>query len=268
LMSLSSFLKLHGYQVVIWDLWMELDPYESLRELLSSLNECPLIFGISTFTDVFTEALGVARLAKESFPDSTIVLGGAHVSFCFDEALSCSYVDYIVKGESESTLVVLLEYLKNQASLPLCEIRGIVYFKDGVIENSEREYIKCLDSLPYPDYKYSFSRNKYKRTLPFISSRGCPGQCIFCASRFLSGSRYRKNTAEWLFSLVYYYLNKYNLPGMGAVDDTFTVDKSRLTAFCNYMINSNMNTPWTCRSRADTMTEATLLKLKEATKVF
>lgn len=75
----------------------------------------------------------------------------------------------------------------------LTEIQGITYRASGqLIRNNNRILIENLDSLPFPVR----SRIRANKTVGIQTSRGCPGQCIFCCAAKLSGGRYRMRSAE------------------------------------------------------------------------
>ncbi len=264
LMMISSILKMHGYRVLILDLRMEAlsgSPFEALKKSLTKISN-PLAVGITTYTESFSDALAVAQIVKEIFPSTKVVMGGYHATFCYKETLSHSYVDFVVLGEGESTIIELLEYIKYPHHYSLDKIKGIAFRKDDeIVITRQRDLITDLDVLPFPDYNFSFADLRYGNTLPFISSRGCPGKCIFCASRAFSGNKYRLHSAEYLFSIVYYFYKKRPLTGMMAVDDTFTANKNRVKEFCNYLIKNNVLIGWGCRSRVDALLDENIVAL-------
>ncbi len=127
LMILSSVLKMHGYLCDILDLRMtEVDesPIIRLKEYLNNLALPPLIIGISIYTENFSDALSVAETAKRIHPNTKIVLGGYHATFCYKECLKYPSVDFVVIGEGESTLIELLEHIKCPGRFSLNKIKG------------------------------------------------------------------------------------------------------------------------------------------------
>lgn len=96
-----------------------------------------------------------------------------------------------------------------------------------------------------------------------ITSRGCPGKCIYCASAALSGTRYRNRSAQNVFSEIHY---KYSIKGekyFAFLDDTFTANKKRLYQFCDYLKQANMNIIWRCDSRTDILSKEMIDKMQE-----
>ena len=189
-----------------------------------------------------------------------------HVSFRPEEGLIENTVDFIVRGEGESTIVAILELIKYEKFIKKDKILGIAYKKGSqFISTISRPYIKNLDTLPFPSYELIVNDPSYSKTVSIISSRGCPGKCIFCASRAYSGSNYRMHSAVWLFSLLYYYEKRLNhISIVNFVDDTFTVNKIRLKNFFNYIQKNELRYMWACKSRVDSLDEETIKTLANA----
>lgn len=194
LLSIASVLKSHGYNVHLIDLMsMEFTQEEFIRKL-NSLKEKTLAIGITTYTETIHLALQISKIAKKELPKAKVILGGVHASFRPDEGFIENTVDFIVRGEGESTIVALIELIKYEKFIKKEKILGITYRKDSqIISTGNRPYIKNLDNLPLPSYQLIARDPSYSKTVSIISSRGCSGQCIFCASRAYSGGKYIAN---------------------------------------------------------------------------
>ncbi|ABP66191.1 cobalamin B12-binding domain protein [Caldicellulosiruptor saccharolyticus DSM 8903] len=253
LICLANILKMNGYDVTIIDLYLEpLSKREFVKKLTQSKR--PLLIGISSYTDSILDAYKIAETAKEIYYDVPIIMGGPHVSFMFEEVMKdCYAVDFCCLGEGEPVLVELLEYL--QYGVPnLKDIYGLVYRNSlgQCIANPKRGFIDSLDIMPFPWFSEKVqSIIREGEGFVFVSSRGCPGECIFCASRALSGPKYRCHSAEWLASLIYYYYKLLSFKMFGPLDDTFTANRIRLKKFLSYLKILEINIPWSCKSRVD-----------------
>lgn len=257
ILSIASFLKIHGYEVHVVDLMIEDYSMDSFRQRLKSLCDAPLAVGISLYTDCYYEGIEIAALAREVFPSTSIVMGGPHATFRPDEVLSNAHVDYVIRREGESAFIELLEHIKYPDAYEIDQIDSVSHrnAEGKTVRNPDRPFITNLDILPFPDYELISSlRDTYSNSFMFVSSRGCPGDCVFCSSRAMSGKRYRFTSAEWIFSLTYEYKKRYNFSHMVFLDDTFTVNRSRANAFCQYLLKywPGSKPPfWTCKSRVD-----------------
>ncbi len=256
LIYLSNMLTLNGYAVEIIDLYLAPLSRAEFIDTLRALPQSPLLIGISSYTDSIQEAYKIAEVAKETFTETPIIFGGAHVSFMYCESMEeCPAMDYCCRGEGEALMVELLEHLRfGFPQRP--DILGLVY-RDGemVMVNPQRGFVENMDILPFPYYTELMKSGMQKQEgLVFVSSRGCPGGCIFCASRALSGSKYRFHSAEWIISMLYYH-DQTTLNIFGALDDSFTVNRSRLKKFVAYLEQLNIHKPWSCKSRVDVIDE-------------
>ena len=150
-------------------------------------------------------------------------------------------------------------------------IKNIAYkFENKVKITEKRQFIQDLNLLSFPDL-LSLPVNRYVTPFAIITSRGCPGDCVYCSSRAMSGKNYRMRSAESIFSEIFYLSEKimknhYNLKSYIAIyDDTFTVNTNRLKKFCNYMIDSGLNKfLWKCESRIDVLTEELIVLMRTA----
>lgn len=260
LISIGGYLKMHGYNVRILDLFTNQIKKTEFIDLLRTVQ--PDMIGISTYTENFNVVIQLTRLIKSICSNCIVVLGGAHVTFLPDEAIQHECVDYISRGEGEMMFVELLEYL-NFRTLDIREIKGLSYKENGkVIHNQNRKYIEKLDCLPWAELD-EVSIRDYDIKQLIITSRGCPGRCIYCASAALAGTRYRNRSAENVFSELHY---KYFVKGekyFAFLDDTFTANKKRLYAFCDYLKKSKMDIIWRCDSRTDILSEEMIDKISE-----
>lgn len=129
---------------------------------------------------------GITRIAIESlkniYPDKKIIIGGLHPSIFDEYIMKTTSVDYIIRGEGEIALPLLIETLKNKGDLSV--IDGLTYKEtSGAIRrNKDQESlaIETLETCTPPDYSFVSDNNTYIDT-PVESSRGCPFSCIFCS---------------------------------------------------------------------------------------
>ncbi|QNU67042.1 cobalamin B12-binding domain-containing protein [Ruminiclostridium herbifermentans] len=249
IISIGSYLKMHGYEVDYLDLFACSMKKSEFLNYVSDFN--PDIIGISSYTENFNVVIKLTELIKNAFPKIIIILGGPHVTFCPDEALEHSTVDFVSRGEGEMTFVELLEAL-NYNTLKLEEIDGLSFRnKNGdIVHTNNRKFIVKLDSLPWGDMNLK-KKEIYNIKQLIITSRGCPGRCIYCASSALSGNKYRMRSAENVFSEIYY---KYKYKGeryFAFLDDTFTANRNRLNQFCELIKKHKLDIVWRCDSRTD-----------------
>jgi radical SAM superfamily enzyme YgiQ (UPF0313 family) len=93
------------------------------------------VFGISSsFTPYHGETLEIARIIKEWDRKKIVVMGGAHVSCDPEGVLRSPFVDYVILGEGEARLPLLLEQIGRGRVKSVEKIDGIGYRNDGEIQ--------------------------------------------------------------------------------------------------------------------------------------
>ena len=123
-----------------------------------------------------------------------IVWGGYFPSVYTDAALNAAYVDFVVRGQGEETLIELLEALRGQRAFD--SIRGLSFKdKEGHHHHNPERGMKPPDAFPrYPYHrlqpeKYILPSFFGKRTAVHQASIGCPFRCSFCAIGPAFGSK-------------------------------------------------------------------------------
>lgn len=257
---IATYLKKQGYNIQILDFYIRTVTLVELNNILKEKN--PPVVGISTTTETYKCGIRIAEFIKNKWPHISIVMGGCHVSFEYEEALQHDCIDYVIRNEGEITFSELMDILiKRRGNLE--EIDGLCYKNQGkVIVNRRRKFIENLDTLPFPDRSF-FDMEAYSVPGSISTSRGCPGNCIFCAATALSGGRYRTRSAENIVS-EFEYLRDLGCKHIQIIDDTMTADINRLNEFLNIMIQKKIGVSWNCESRVDIMTKDLMERMKEA----
>lgn len=90
-----------GYRVAAVDMGLAGMSLDQLGEVLDRVR--PSLVGISCTALSYGRALTVADLVKEHLPETPVVAGGPHVSFCAPAVLQAGPVDVVVHGEGDLT---------------------------------------------------------------------------------------------------------------------------------------------------------------------
>lgn len=268
---ISAILKKEGISTRIYDPLPEDKMKERLIELIDLLS--PKIIGITATTIQMPIAFELAKAAKEKDRGIVTVIGGAHVSAVPEEVAGNEYVDFASIGESEYTARELFK--KILANEDTSGVQGIAYKKNNeVIFTEKRQLIQNLDEIPYParellDEKWYFKRGSlirglWLKTAIMITSRGCPGMCIYCASNNTFGRKIRRRSVENVIGEIKELIKKYKIDSVYFCDDTMTTDKDWMAEFCSGLMKLDKKLIWACNSRVNTLNEKMLSEMKKA----
>jgi radical SAM superfamily enzyme YgiQ (UPF0313 family) len=224
----------------------------------------PDIVGITALTPTINQALKSARIAKSACSDASVVLGGYHPTFTYQELLKNDFVDSVVLGEGECTMLEIAKAARNGTSLR--EVKGIATRE---FITPPRPIIEDLDILPFPA-RHLLPMDRYKilnMKLPtgtLISGRGCPYKCSFCSSAAMHGHKLRMRSAENIVDEMEHLVDAHHAKMIAFMDDTFTMNQKRVEEVCSEIKNRDLDLYWGCTARADTVSSKLLKKMKES----
>jgi radical SAM superfamily enzyme YgiQ (UPF0313 family) len=237
----------------------------------------PDIIGVTSTTENRFQSFKLVKLAKKTFPQAMVIMGGPHASMAAEDCLAhIPELDLVVRGEGEETMVELCRWHKEGKDLrALDSIAGISYRIGGEVKsNPARPLIRDLDSLPYPafhlvpfeDYHFTFPVPG-QGELPAVnimSSRGCPFKCNFCATPINWGRNVRMRSPENVIDEIQRLIERYGVKVIFFFDDTFNVNKKRVEQICDLIIERNLDIFWKCDVRIDLIDKPLLTKMKQA----
>ena len=256
LLLIAAPLVKKGYDVEIIDQGTDDDWRKKLDR---SLQNNPLIVGISVLTGKqILYGLEISEIVKKQ-SNASVVWGGVHTSLLPEQTLENEFIDLVIIGEGEETLLELVEKLDRKKNYE--NVLGIGYKKDGKIKiNSARDFID-LDAQPKIPYhlvdveKYvrskSFASGKYGRDLSMYTSRGCPHRCAFCYNKEFNKSKWRCISAEKTVAEIKRLVNEYNITSISFQDDEFFTNIERVKNICELLLTENINVEFISSCRID-----------------
>jgi len=261
----TSLLKKENKEVRLIDAIAEKIDEQKLIEEIKSYN--PELVVIETSTPSFKNDLRIIQNIHLNLPDCQIAICGPHPSVFPDQILrEYNFINYILIGEYEYTLLDLVNHLEN--NLGLQSILGLAYWEDGKIRiNNPRSTIDNLDNLPWPEredvpvYKYNDGfAGLPTPNVQMWASRGCPFQCIYCLwpQTMYREHRYRKRNPIDVLDEMEYLLKRFNFKAVYFDDDVFNINKMHVLGICKEIQRRKIAIPWAAMARADLMDEALL----------
>ncbi|HEY5760264.1 MAG TPA: cobalamin-dependent protein [Steroidobacter sp.] len=142
-------------------------PLVEIARQVQLLDTNVVMIGHSGSSTAHPTIVELSRLLKLAMPELTIVYGGVHPTYHWDEILrECADIDIIVRGEGEETALRLMHTLESGDDLD--ELQGIAFRRDGeVVATPPAMMIRDLDAYRIGWELIDFSRYSYwggKRT--------------------------------------------------------------------------------------------------------
>ncbi len=238
---LISVLRKNGHSVFFIDNYLK--PYDFINNGYLQNNHIDLV-GIYANTICFRDTLrmcwNLEYLRREKKWRGKIVIGGPHTTVA-PETIP-HFVDHIIQGEGEKAILDIVE--------------GKVQTR--TVRSSR---IKQLDTLPMPAWDY-FVKLPYHWHVDWFpqqpvftmnTSRGCPFNCSFCSVGSIWGKTYTYFSAERIIEEIKSLKKDYGAAGIYFREDNFTINRKRLIRFCELMLSENINIPWACESRVNSL---------------
>mgnify|MGYP000153288952 FL=1 len=216
------------------------------------------LYGFSTLCSSYPLTVRIAQAVKEERRWATVAFGGPQATLTDAETLEAfPFVDWVVRGEAEITIVELVK-----AGSP-GGVAGLSYRAGGrTVRNQDAPLVMDLDHLPYPAFDL-LSTFQSKR-LHVEAGRGCPFQCSFCATSRFFRRRFRMKSAKRLVDEMVAMHQAYGTQKFDLVHDLFTADSKRVLAFCDALQRSGIRCRWTCSARADGLRPEILAAMAQA----
>jgi len=226
----------------------------SLEKIVARIPPETRIIGLACmFSTLWPLVRELAKSIRHHHPDIPIVLGGEHGTAVPDLVLRHSPIDAVVLGEGEETFISLIRKViegQEWRNLP-----GLAVHQDGEVRNNGLSVrIRTVDELPLPDWdafpiEQYISRHQSNginigRSMPILSTRGCPYQCTFCSNVNMWTTRYVTRDPVKVVDEMELYHNKYNIINFDFQDLTAVVKRQWVVAFCNELIRRDLTITW------------------------
>jgi anaerobic magnesium-protoporphyrin IX monomethyl ester cyclase len=200
---------------------------------------------------------------KQAFPQLITIFGGLGVSALPQDLMALApQLDYLLVGETEWTLVELLEALKSEPP-KLAEIHGLTFRRDSEVHlTPPRPLIDNLSELPMPAYDL-FPMDKYigftqiEHYNEAVTSRGCEGACTFCYEWGLIDPRrhgdftlHRTRSGKLVADELELLNKTYGVRALNLLDDDFNSDRQKMIDLLDELDRRNLDIQWFFMGRA------------------
>lgn len=240
----------------------------------------PDIVGLKVFTTLFKESYETLRCIRTTLPGAITIIGGPHPSTSRPEDLFTEFdglLDFAIAGDGEVGVVALIEKtlvaggkLLNEA---LSSVPGLIYrINDEVFKNTPCLDVE-LDSLAPMDWFLQqpawFGSNhgidKASLGVLIMDSRGCSGNCGFCKSSKINGSKPRKRSLKLLYAEIEQLVYEYGVRALVFTGNAFVSDIDYVHELCEWFLAFDTPIKWSCTGAAweRNLRDPALLKLMQ-----
>ncbi len=256
---LAALLRGKRYEVKFIDAnILNLSKEQIIRELNDFGPDYVLYNGI---TDNLQDTISWIKEIKKEY-NKPVIIGGPHMEIYPRETLTHKCLDYGVIGDGWETLPELLDALEHKKDLT--KIKGLVFRDNGkVIITEERSKTVSLEDVPFPardllpNEKYDTILSKARPITIMITALGCPFNCTYCCT----DTNLRARSADHIVAEVEECINKYGIKEIEFYDETFTVNKKKMTRFLDLVEEKGLKFYWSIRTRVDCVDKDLLVRM-------
>ncbi len=250
LLSLASPLIQAGFEAVVIDAAVDAKAEE--RVLRESGNA--LCLGISVLTGpMILGAIRVARRMKQLHPSVPVIFGGWHPSLLPAQTLQERYVDYVIRGQGELTLLEVAERLSQGQSID--DVASVSSKTSGLLRHNSERHLAWLDDLPMPAFELidqdAYERKCGIRKLAYATSVGCPYACNYCTDMVFYKRRFNALSADRVVRELTDLVVRYKIEEVALLDSNFPVDIHRALDIARGFVDAQVPFRWTFQASTD-----------------
>ncbi len=268
---IATGLRKHAHTVTIYQGEKDAD-FTGFRERLLAFQ--PDLVGLKVYSLEIRATREAIKHIRELFPSVPIVLGGPHISVMEPDKIHGFFqgVQYAIQGEAELSLPLLTDMLEH-GSADFHDVPGLVYLQNDRVLVNPPIYHSNIDDFGFPAWdlmdprQYTdrwFFWNPATRGAPFLTSRGCPYRCAFCAQNVVGGKKVRRRSLNSVFRELEYLQREFGITDFEFLDDNFLMDAQYVRALCEGILQRGWNITWSCGGARLENLSIDLLKLIES----
>jgi anaerobic magnesium-protoporphyrin IX monomethyl ester cyclase len=202
-------------------------------------------------------AIAVSKAIRARFPTVPIIWGGAFPTVCPEAASNAPYVDFVVRGQGENTLVELLDAIAIRHEA-FDSIPGLTWRRDGqVVHNRDRKFSSSSLSrmLPYDklDSPRQYLSKTYlgQRTAGYQAALGCRFRCTFCGVASMFRGKMALPPAARLEQDLAFMKDRLGVDAIQFYDHNFFDREVDMVPLLEVLAKFQL--PWWCFARSDAL---------------
>jgi anaerobic magnesium-protoporphyrin IX monomethyl ester cyclase len=250
LLCLASALRSENFEVVVVD--AAIDPDYKNHVLKEAGNA--LCVGISVLTGpMIRGAIEVATALKNLNPSFPVIFGGWHPSLLPDQTLEEPFVDAVVRGQGELTLLEIAQALVEGKTFE--GIDGVSWKSGTHRQHNPDRRVELLDVLPIPAFDLvdfdAYEKACGGRKLAYATSVGCPYACNYCTDMVFYKRRFNALSAQRVVDELTSLVSRYKIEEVALLDSNFPVDLRRALQIAQGICDSGIRFRWTFQASTD-----------------
>lgn len=224
----------------------------------------PDILGFMMTTYMFPETLAWIRFLKNNLK-IPVIIGGYNLRVYPIDSVSVDGPDFGCLNSAYHTLPRLLEELEGRRKFD--DVPGLIYKKNGQVIMTPYGNDPDFDDYPnparhlLPNELYAEFTTERKNFTVMVTSKGCNKGCLFCEAGHTS---YNARKPETVLQEIEECRTQYHIHEIDFFDYDFCINRKRVEAICDGMINRRLDMTWACRTRVDYVDEPLLRKMRSA----
>ncbi|MBI4665257.1 MAG: radical SAM protein [Nitrospinae bacterium] len=234
----------------------DLSEEECLNRLRELNPEALLVSGLST--EYFQQFHAGIAMGKKLNPDCVTIMGGVYPTVLGEEVLKDTNLDYIFQGHAEERVNEFLRLALADGHEAVKKLPGVGFRNaDGkAVINPVATYISDVKEQVKPDYSLvdmncylnqntkHYQLNSNLPTATILTSYGCPFNCMFCATRTVSGRGVAFRPEEDVLEEIGYLVKNFGVANVIFIDDFFLAKKKRCITMMEEMVRRGYNLEW------------------------
>ncbi len=251
---LAAIAEKQGHQAEIIDAEVERIQQDDLINTVLKRGADLIVFtGMSPFFHISKD---IATSLKDKGEEASICIGGPHITIMEEQAFDKAF-DYGFIGDGEESWDKFLSAISKDESLD--SVPGLLRRSgEQVLKNEKMSSNNNLDVYPRPAYHllnmHKYALGTLRGRLKFASIqtvRGCPWQCIFCASDKLETTKISKRSIKSVMDEIEFLVNTYGTKHFMIVDDVLTLQRTRTVEFCEAILERKLGITFEGSTRAN-----------------
>lgn len=264
LLWLRASLEAAGFGVELVDLQFLTDAErEDPQSLAERLDDSADVLGFSLMSNALPLVVEATRILRLRRPERRIVLGGPGPTTVARALVAAfDWIDLVVRGEGEHTVVALMQALAVQDTTALRRIPGVSgRDADGPFHAPDRALVIDQDTLPVPRTD-DLDLSAYS-VYTTVTARGCPYKCRFCEIPSYESRRVRKRSVERVVEELAHVWHTRGVRSVAFQDDIFLLSRPRVEAILSGLERAGVDLQWGGFARAGRVDPEWIASLSE-----